>query len=255
MDEKRIALVTGAGSGIGQALAVCLANEYSVSVLAVGRRLSKLEQTQKQNPQRISILAADVSTEQGRALIRARVEKDGALNFLIHNAAQLQPVKALKAVTLNEWRQHFAVNVEAPLFLTQELLPFLRKGARVLHISSGAAHHAYAGWGAYCTSKAALHMLYQVWNKELNAAEIYVGSLRPGVVNTPMQDEVRLARKEDFPALERFIQLKQEGKLLAPEIVARFICRVLMDTESTQFIEREWDIREHASMFNMEINQ
>ncbi|WP_456443069.1 SDR family NAD(P)-dependent oxidoreductase, partial [Caldithrix abyssi] len=192
---------------------------------------------------------------QGRALIRARVEKDGALNFLIHNAAQLQPVKALKSVTLNEWRQHFAVNVEAPLFLTQALLPFLSKGARVLHISSGAAHHAYAGWGAYCTSKAALHMLYQVWNKELNTAEIYVGSLRPGVVNTPMQDEVRLARKEDFPALERFIQLKQEGKLLAPEIVARFICRVLMDTESTQFIEREWDIREHASIFNMEINQ
>jgi len=249
------ALVTGAGSGIGQAISVELADKHQVKVLAVGRTLSKLQQTKAYNPQKIEILSADVASEEGRQAISTFVKKIERLDYLIHNAAQLQPVKPLREVGLSEWRQHFAVNVEGPLFLTQKLLPYLAEQARILHISSGAAHHAYAGWGAYCTSKAALHMLYQVWNKELNARNIFVGSVRPGVVNTPMQDQVREARKEDFPALDRFIQLKQEGKLFDPPLVAQFIAKLLLQTSNEQFIEKEWDIREHAHLLGMEVSQ
>ena len=249
------AVVTGAGSGIGRALTITLANAHGFKILAVGRREEKLKETQRHNPRQIVILTADVSKEEGRQKIGQKVAKIGSIDFLIHNAAQLQPVKSLKSVGLDEWRQHFAVNVEGPLFLTQKLLPFLKQGSRILHIGSGAAHHAYAGWGAYCTSKAALYMLYQVWKKELAGEGILVGSLRPGVVNTPMQDQVRQADKKEFPALDRFVQLKEEGKLIAPEITARFICHVLLDTNAEQFTEQEWDIRQHATIFKMEINQ
>lgn len=253
--NKKWALVTGAGSGIGQALSVELANEHQINVLAVGRTLTKLEKTKAFNQQRIEILVADVASEEGRQAIHSFVQKIGHLDYLIHNAAQLQPVKPLGEVTLREWRKHYAVNVEGPLFLTQKLLPLFNQQARILHISSGAAHHAYAGWGAYCSSKAALHMLYKVWNKELNERNIRVGSVRPGVVNTPMQDQVREARKEDFPALDRFIQLKKEGKLLDPSLVARFITKLLLETSNEQFVEKEWDIRGHAHLLGMEVSQ
>lgn len=59
---------------------------------------------------------------------------------MVHNAAVLEPVKPLMEVDVCEWRQSMSTNVEAPLFLTQMLLPHLKAGARILHISSGAAH-------------------------------------------------------------------------------------------------------------------
>ncbi len=249
------AIVTGAGSGIGRALSIELASHHQINVLAVGRRLQNLQETQQQNPQRITVLQADVANEAGREQIFRQMERLGRVAFLIHNAAQLQPVKPLSKVTLEEWRSHFAVNVEGPLFLTQKILPLMETDGRILHISSGAAHHPYAGWGAYCTSKAALFMLYQVLNRELNEQNIWVGSLRPGVVNTPMQDEVRQARREEFPALERFIQLKKEGKLLPPGVVAQFIAQVLLTTSNEQFVQKEWDIREHGAQFGLTIEQ
>eukprot|EP00957_Ditylum_brightwellii_P005530 424079-Ditylum_brightwellii.AAC.1 len=90
-----------------------------------------------------------------------------------------------------------AVNMEGPLFLTQALLPKLKAatttigGARVLHISSGASQKPYRGWGPYCTSKAGLNMIYRVLREELQPHNIHVGSVRPGVVDTPMQDQAR----------------------------------------------------------------
>ena len=225
------------------------ANAYGMRVLAVGRRESALQATQALNPQKIKICSADVSSLDGRErIVQAIIGKN--LRFVVHNAAVLQPVKPLANVSLQEWRIHFAVNVEGPLFLTQALLPHLQKGSRILHISSGAAHHAYAGWGAYCSSKAALHTLYHVWNLELKSRDILVGSVRPGVVDTPMQDQVRQASQEIFPSINKFLKLREEGKLLAPETVARFIGHLLMQTDNETFIAQEWDIREHGQQFN-----
>ncbi len=243
------ALVTGGGSGIGRALCLELADQYGMSVLAVGRNRQKLLQTKAFNSAKIEICAADVSSEKGRENI-VHCVNGKKLKFLIHNAAVLQPVKPLAQVELQEWRNHFATNVEGPLFLTQKLLPYLQKGTRILHISSGAAHHAYAGWGAYCASKAALNMLYRVWNLELQQRGILVGSVRPGVVDTPMQDEVRKAPKEIFPALDKFLKLKDEGKLFSPQTVAAFIARLLLHTDDRTFAGKEWDIREDQHEFS-----
>jgi len=242
-----IALITGGGSGIGRALAHRLAERYQMDVYIVGRRPEKLQQTAAPFPERIFAIPADVSTEERRASIAAAL-KNRKIRFLVHNAGVLDPVKPLLEVTVQEWRNHMAVNVEGALFLTQKLVPLLEKGARILHISSGAAHNAYAGWGAYCASKAALHMIYQVFREELKAYGIIVGSLRPGVVDTPMQDHVREAAPEIFPALEKFLNLKKEGKLFSPETVAKFIAYLLFQTSEAQFSVQEWDIRDHLEL-------
>ena len=240
---KKVIVITGGGTGIGQALAWHFANSKQ-SVLAIGRRLCALEKTKNKDKENIHIFCADVGREQDRQKIAQWFfDNDFTIKFLIHNAAVLEPVKTLLNITPAEWREHMQINVEGPLFLTQSLLPYMHN-TRILHISSGAAHNAYQGWGAYCTSKAALYMIYQILKKELHDKKICVGSVKPGVVDTPMQDRVREADEKVFPDLSKFIDLKNEKKLYTPERVASFIAYLLTETSERQFSEKEWDIRE-----------
>lgn len=237
----QIAIITGAGSGIGQALAWELAAR-EMQVLAVGRRKEMLEQTRARAPQYIHVVSADVATPQGcQAIVQALPGPQ--VRFLVHNAAVLEPVDMLAKIKREDWRQAMAVNVEGPLFLTQSLLPYL-DGGRVLHISSGAAHHPYAGWGAYCTTKAALYMLLQVWREECREQNIRFGSARPGVVDTPMQALIRQTSAARFPRVERFVQLKQNGLLVSPADAATFLAWVLLATTDREFNEQEFDINE-----------
>lgn len=243
---KTIAVVTGAGTGIGRALVLELAQNRNMTVLGVGRRLQKLQETAIFYPERIKVVAADVSTVEGRQRILATIPEDTMVSHLVHNAGVLTPVKPLAQITLEEWRQHMAINVEGPLFLTQLLLPRMKNG-RVLHISSGAAHHPYQGWGAYCTSKTALYMIYQVYREELHNYGVMVGSVRPGVVDTPMQDQVRLASEEVFPNLQKFISLKENNQLVHPKEVAELLAKLLLDTSDKEFSAEEWDLRDNPT--------
>lgn len=240
---RETAVITGAGSGVGQALVYELVLRHNMEVLAIGRRLNKLIETQSKDKAHIRVVQADVSTAAGREKISGALKSTERIRFLVHNAAVLEPVIPLSAVTPEQWRKHQRINVEGPLFLTQRLLPKL-KGGRILHISSGAAHSPYAGWGAYCTSKAALHMIYRVLKEELNDSEIAVGSVRPGVVDTPMQDRVRQADRAIFPKLDKFIQLKESHRLYSSAQVAGFLSHILLNTSAEKFSEKEWDIRE-----------
>ncbi|WP_440995465.1 SDR family NAD(P)-dependent oxidoreductase [Arhodomonas sp. SL1] len=244
---SEISIVTGGGSGIGRALALRLAGG-GMPVLVVGRRDGALEATAAAATG-IETVVADVGSEAGRSAVVAAVG-GRRVRYLVHNAGVLEPVGPLARVGLAQWRANQAVNVEGPLFLTQGLLPLL-SGGRVLHISSGAAHRAIPGWGAYCTAKAALHMLYAVLREELAEQGIAVGSLRPGVVDTQMQALIRGQDEEDFPAVEHFRALKAQGALESPERVAAFAAAVLAETDETSFSAQEWDIREHGGRFGI----
>ncbi len=240
---KEIAVISGAGTGIGQALSWQLAGKYGMNVLGFGRRAQTLRITRDKFPDKIRYVVADISRATDRHALLQALGKEERVKFLVHNAAVLEPVKRLTDITLDEWREHMAINVEGPLFLTKLLLPRLDQ-SRVLHISSGAARHAYTGWGAYCTSKAALHMIYQVWKKEMEGRKVIFGSARPGIVDTPMQDKVRQADESVFAEKERFARMKEQGQLLKPETVADFLSYLLLETNDEQFSGKEWDIRD-----------
>lgn len=234
---KDLAVVTGGGTGLGRAIALDLARR-GYPLLIVGRRAEPLAETAGLTSTPCEVVAADVATQAGRASVTAAVG-ERQVAFLVQNAAVLTPIGPLAAVPEAEWRKAMQVNVDAPLFLTQALLPHL-SGGRILHISSGAARNPLAGWGAYCVSKAALFMLYQTLNAEHD--DIAVGSVRPGVVDTPMQALIREQDESNFPAVERFRRLQQEGQLRSPEEVANFIGLILTETSVEAFKEREWDI-------------
>lgn len=266
-----ISIITGGGTGIGAALAKRLVSR-SQKVLIVGRRADKLLETQSQctpstngtsSSSLIHTVVADVSKPEGRDAIVQSLHDHNELQIdnLIHNAAVLEPIGPLMDVSVEDWRKHFEINVESPLFLTKALLPFLKKGdtmegmnrcGRVLHISSGAAHHGYRGWGPYCTSKAALHMLYKVLSSELTPEGIAVGSARPGVVDTPMQDLIRDQSEHNLPDVSRFKVMKEQGSLVSPEDVAKFLDWLLHETDDVEFSEKEWDIRDDQSLHRWE---
>ncbi|MFZ9009574.1 MAG: SDR family NAD(P)-dependent oxidoreductase [bacterium] len=234
-------LITGGGTGIGRALAERFAAK-GWRVTIVGRRLELLQEVARDYPDKISIISADVGRNQDRQKIVA--EAKGTLDLLVHNAAVLGPVGPILDQSPEDWKSHMATNVEGPLFLTQALLPNLVENSRVVNISSGAAHQGIPGWGMYCTSKAALFMLGQLLKDELAQRNIWFGSVRPGIVDTPMQAEIRALEPENFPMVEQFRQYKATGALVTSELVAQYLEWLLLEVSGPQLGEREWDIRD-----------
>lgn len=237
-----LAMITGAGSGIGLALSRALLDK-GFEILAIGRRLPPLQALAHDHPGRVECLALDVSSEAAPRTVLAALDTR-APALVVHNAGVLAPAGPLAGIERDAFRQLWEINVAAPLFLTAALLPRLARGARILHVSSGAAHRALAGWGPYCISKSALHMLYQCWREELQDQGVLVGSARPGVVDTPMQESIRALSADDFPAVEHFRQLKRDGALTSADECGRFLAWLLTEAEDELFSIHEHDIRD-----------
>ena len=238
---KKISIVTGGGTGIGRAIALRLAN-LGHEVLIIGRRVEVLEETRKLNSSSITCLQADVSREKDRQEIYSFVENRN-IEFLVHNAAILGEITKLEKLTLEEWRTIMAINVEGPMFLTQLLLPLMHK-SRILHISSGAAHNAIKGWTGYCVSKAALYMLYLMQNAEYKEQGVLTASLKPGIVDTEMQELIRQADVNEHPNMQKFHDLYNDDELESCDRVAKMVAWILTKTTDKEYIENEFDIRD-----------
>eukprot|EP00747_Dinoflagellata_sp_TGD_P019137 gnl/TRDRNA2_/TRDRNA2_126969_c0_seq2.p1 gnl/TRDRNA2_/TRDRNA2_126969_c0~~gnl/TRDRNA2_/TRDRNA2_126969_c0_seq2.p1 ORF type:complete len:165 (+),score=16.26 gnl/TRDRNA2_/TRDRNA2_126969_c0_seq2:28-522(+) len=136
VSPARLAVVTGAGSGIGQALCLAL-TARGLRVLGVGRRADSLAQTQRDATasgaaaSSLEVVAADVSCEEGREAVVARTHEllasGGSLACLVHNAAIVGPTGSPQRLTPADFRATQATNVEGPLFLTLALAELLAK--------------------------------------------------------------------------------------------------------------------------------
>lgn len=230
-------IITGGGSGIGRALAIALAQRYQ-SVLIVGRRVQLLQETASASPL-ISYLEADVSRLDGIEAVRKQVDTMPHIKGLINNAGTLSPIVSLNEIQPEAFHKALNTNLDAALFLPQQLRSQL-DGGRVLNIGSGAAHFAIKGWAAYCVSKAALAMLTLCW--QLESESIAFASVMPGIVDTEMQQIARNAKNMDSLQIDFYQKLKQDNRLIAPETVAEFLVWLLLDVDRTAFISREWDI-------------
>lgn len=231
-------LITGASSGIGRELALTLAKQGKI-VHAVARNEAKLELLKKAFPQFIHVIAADVATEKGRDKIKASIPTNVKISHLINNAGIMTPSGYLEDIDVTEWRYQMAVNVEAPLFLTIDLIPFLNNG-RVLNLTIYASFNVSVGLGSYGISKAALNMVTKYLQVELKKYNISVSSVLPGIVETDIQKQ--LPKNKDIPIMEKVDRLKAEGKMLSPQVSADFLAWLLFKTDNEQFSEKVWDI-------------
>ena len=115
-----------------------------------------------------------------------------------------------------------------------------------MHVSSGAASNSYVGWGPYCVTKSGLNMMYRCLSSELCKDNILVGSAKPGVVDTPMQDGIRqyAGPSDQFPMKTKFDNLHETCKLEDPNKVATYFHWLLSEIDDDEYIAQEWDIRD-----------
>jgi NAD(P)-dependent dehydrogenase (short-subunit alcohol dehydrogenase family) len=182
----RTALVTGASRGLGRALATALADR-GWRVVMDGRDAARLSATVAaiQRHERLVAVPGDVADPRHRAALAEAVGP--RLDLLVNNASDLgpSPLPRLAELSPDDFLRVLAVNTVAPLALLQAVLPALRTThGTVMDISSDAAVEAYAGWGGYGASKAALDQVTAVLAVEL--PELRVVAVDPGDMATDM---------------------------------------------------------------------
>lgn len=231
-----LALVTGASAGIGRETASALA-AAGFDVLAVARRAGPLAPPGARG--KIDPVAADVTTAEGQARIRAAVGAR-SLDVLVHGAG-IFPRGRITSLRPEDWHAALATNVHARLELVLGLREALA-GGRVLFVGSDAAATPRAGGAAYSVSKAASEMLWRCLATELGG-EIAFGMAKPGLVETGMLEESLRAPRDEFPAGDVYAAMRERGETIAASTVARFFRFLLLEMSREEFASRVWDIR------------
>jgi NAD(P)-dependent dehydrogenase (short-subunit alcohol dehydrogenase family) len=189
--EGRVAIVTGASRGLGLAAAAALAAE-GVKVLCASRSEGDLAQLIAARPDQVVHRSYDArDAESGAALVEAATSEFGGLDILVNNAG-VAPASPFLEDTLENWRDTLAVNVLAPVALTQAAGPAMieRGGGKVINIASLVGVRGKAWLSAYSASKGALVRLTEALAAEWARYDIQVNAIAPGAFATEAQSAV-----------------------------------------------------------------
>jgi NAD(P)-dependent dehydrogenase (short-subunit alcohol dehydrogenase family) len=197
--ERPVAVVTGAGSGIGRATALAL-GARDLDVVCAGRRPGPLQETAGQlGGGRGRAVAADIAAAEGVRAIAAAVGGRSVM-ALVH-AAAIEGIVSLADTTRPVFDRLVAVNLAGPFFLTQALRPMLADGSGIVFVSSVSALHGRPRHAAYAATKAALLGLSTSLAAEL-APRVRVNCVAPGATDTPMMAEAITAYLRSMDAEE-----------------------------------------------------
>jgi NAD(P)-dependent dehydrogenase (short-subunit alcohol dehydrogenase family) len=225
--EDRVALVTGATSGIGRATAVLLAQEGAI-VCSTGRRaveLDKLVQETQGEPGRILPFPGDLVDPEFRARLVEFTLGQGAggLDLLV-NAGGIIGSGSIETTTLESFDRMLDINLRSVFHLTQLAVPGLklRKGA-IVNVSSVTGTRAFPGVLSYCVSKAGVDQFTRCVALELASDGVRVNAVNPGVVRTNLHRAGGMAEPDYLDFLERSRQTHPLGRFGEAEEVAELI--------------------------------
>jgi len=188
--EAQIAIVTGASRGLGLEVARAFAARGAKLVLTARRR-EALDAAAEELSRvtEVEAVSADVS-EDAERIIEAAIRRFGRVDILVNNASELgpSPMPVLADYPWRELQRVLRVNVLAPLHLTQLVLPGMRARRQgvIINVTSDAGVEAYAGWGGYGLSKAALEHMSRTLGVELEGSGVRVYVVDPGDMDTEM---------------------------------------------------------------------
>ncbi len=188
MTKNRIALITGATSGIGEATARLLAKN-NFSLILCGRREDKLQSLKHELTALTSVitLCFDVrSKEDVKKQLNSIIEEWREIDVLINNAGNAHGLDPIQSANLDDWDAMIDINVKGLLYVSREILPAMvsKKKGHIVNLGSIAAKQAYANGSVYCASKAAVDSITEGMRIDLNPYGIKVTSIHPGMVET-----------------------------------------------------------------------
>jgi meso-butanediol dehydrogenase / (S,S)-butanediol dehydrogenase / diacetyl reductase len=232
----RVAVVTGAGSGIGRAVARALSHDgYAVAL--VGRRPGPIEELAAELPQALAVPADAAEPGQARTAIEAAAARFGGIDALVNNAGVGESAAVLDE-TLQGWESTLRINLTSAFLMTQLALPHLieRRGS-VVNVASVNGVLAGPGWTSYCVSKAGLIMLAKCVANDYGRAGVRANAVCPGWVRTPMGDEdmdlVAQRHGTDREGAYRLVHSAHPlGRAAEPDEVASVIAFLVSDAAS-----------------------
>ncbi|MGW5867764.1 SDR family NAD(P)-dependent oxidoreductase [Streptomyces sp. NPDC055239] len=192
----RTALVTGASSGIGRAVARRFADDGATVYLA-GRRAAELEAVAAEAGPTAVAVPCDVARADDLDRLFGTIERDGRrLDVVVANAG-IGEYARLEDATEDQFARTFDVNVKGSLLTVQKSLPLLAPGASVILLSSTSAGQGGEGLGVYAASKAAIRSLTRTWASELAPRGVRVNAITPGPIATPGIDGIAAGAGQD----------------------------------------------------------
>ena len=215
------AVVTGASSGIGRAIALRLADD-GASLCIVGRdrgRLEAVAQTAADATRApVAVCPQNLTQDGAASAIAERVrEEAGRVDVLVHSAGTITTAPVRHAAPA-DWDEQVETNLRAPFVLTQALLPMMGSGTgEVVFVNSSIVGHAKPGTGPYAATKHGLKGLADSLREEVNDDGVRVLSVFPGQTATPMQEQLYRAKDQAY----------RPERLLQPDDVASVVAHAL----------------------------
>ena len=221
LEAKRLALITGATSGIGKATAERFAKE-GINLILCGRRQERLDELQQtlQKHVKVHTLTFDVRDKEKVAVaIDSLPQEFKRIDILINNAGNAHGLDPIQTGSTDDWDAMLDINVKGLLYVSKAIIPQMvdRKQGHIINIGSTAGKEVYPNGNVYCASKHAVDAINQGMRIDLNKHNIRVGAVNPGMVATEFS-EVRF--KGDT---ERADKVYQGFDVLQPQDIADII--------------------------------
>jgi 3-oxoacyl-[acyl-carrier protein] reductase len=219
----KTALVTGASRGMGRASALALAAAGAQVLVHYGRAAKEADSVVAEIRKaggRADAIATDLTTADAASTLarQARSIVGDRLDILVANAG-VSKAASIEETTVEDFDKLFAVNVRAPFFLVQQLLPIMSRGSSIVFLSSLAARAVVGAAPAYAATKGAVDTLVRHFASMLGAHGIRVNAVAPGVVETDMSNFTKTAAGREFTlsiqALKRLAQPDDIGGVIA----------------------------------------
>ena len=231
----KVALVTGATSGIGHACAIEFAKS-GAKVACVGRKEEALhhvvEQIRALGTEALAVRADVASADEAERVVNETVDTFGGVDVLVNAAGHISS-GTVENTSLPAWDDMMNVNVRAAFQLMQKTLPSLieRRG-NIVNVSSVTGLRAFPGVLAYCVSKAALDQLTRCASLELAAKGVRVNAVNPGVVVTDIHKRGGMSEEAYATFLEHSKQTHPLGRTGRPEEIAALVLFLASDEAS-----------------------
>lgn len=219
-----VAVVTGAGRGIGEGVAKRLARA-GAAVVCAARRTDEIERVAREivaDGGRALAVTTDVTSERALdALAASALDAYGRLDVWVNNAGGSPIQRPILELPPEEWHATVALNLTAIFYAVRAAAPRMRDGGRIVNVSSVAAQDIYVGSGHYSAAKAGVNMLTRTLAQELGP-RIRVNAVMPGLVPTEVMMAALKLTDADLPSFEKAMNLPA-GRLGTPDDIAAAI--------------------------------